>query len=123
LEATEKAFQVAWTSYSKAEKALPFSAEVRREEGDMALSWKQIAQAREKYRADLELEPNDASTWTALGDLEWDSGDKTAAREAYGQALKIHAVWKDAEIAPAEKTMAVLSHDAWDRASLRANAR
>lgn len=115
LERSPEAYRKACDSFAAAEKALPFSAEVRRNEGDFAESQGDFDGAFRSYRAALDLEPNDASTWVALGDLASRRNDPVEARFAYDQALKIHATWVDQEIAPDEREMAVLKPEVLKR--------
>jgi hypothetical protein len=57
------------------------------------------------------LEPNDAGSWVALGDCDLLQKDGTGARSAYAKAIEIHEAWKDQDIAPVEREMAVLKPD------------
>lgn len=125
VERSEAAFQTAWNAYDRAGRTLPFSTEPRREAGDLARAVGRWDLARGKYLESLALEPNDATTHAALGDLEWDARDQAAAREEYGVALALDAQWKPRAILldPDERKMLILSDDERLRASSRTGAR
>jgi len=111
LERTQASFDAAVVGWSRAEEALPFSAQVREAEASFWMSAGELDRADACFEEALRLEPLWATVWVQKGLVLERQHRREEALRCYRQALSIHDRWKGHSVDVAEEMFVRLPGD------------